>query len=131
MKTSGRQAVRDRAGGRCEYCRLEAWLAEPPSFHVEHVFPASHGGSDDLSNLALSCPACNRFKGPNLAAVDPETGRVVRLFSPREDDCAERFAADGGVVAGRTPTGRATVRLLRMNDADAVARRAMTQELES
>ena len=119
-----RRAVTERAGDRCEYCRLpqSAWTVG--RLQVDHDWPRQHGGSDDLSNLALSCPPCNRFKGPNLTAVDPETGRVVRLFSPREDDWGEHFAADGGAVAGLTPTGRATARLLKMNEPDAVARRA-------
>src|SRR5258708_7119025 len=55
------------------------------------------------------------LKGPNLAATDPESGRVTRLFDPRRDDWATVFHVFGAVIAGRTPTGRATVRLLKMN----------------
>lgn len=37
MSEALRQAVRERAGGRCEYCRLPDWqpLLEP--FHLEHI----------------------------------------------------------------------------------------------
>jgi 5-methylcytosine-specific restriction endonuclease McrA len=33
-------------------------------FHIEHVIPRQHGGSDDADNLALACPDCNLRKGP-------------------------------------------------------------------
>lgn len=55
------------------------------SFHVEHILPRQHGGLDEFGNLALACYHCNRHKGPNLAALDPETGRMPRLFNPRSD----------------------------------------------
>lgn len=37
------------------------------------------------------------------------------LFNPRRDRWDEHFAYRGGGIVGRTPTGRATVRLLQMN----------------
>jgi len=35
------------------------------TFHIEYIIPRQHGGDDQLDNLALSCPWCNRAKGPN------------------------------------------------------------------
>ena len=32
------------------------------SFHIDHKIPRSHGGTDDLSNLVLSCQRCNLKK---------------------------------------------------------------------
>lgn len=61
------------------------------------------------------CSFCNAYKGPNLSSVDPLTGRVVPLFNPRQDRWRDHFALGGGEVAGLTPIGRATVRLLNMN----------------
>ena len=37
MSPAQRQAVRERAGGRCEYCRLLEKFTEPFSFHAEHI----------------------------------------------------------------------------------------------
>ena len=86
------------------------------SFHVEHIVARQHGGSDDLDNLALSCRRCNLYKGPNLSALDPETGHHTVLFNPRLDRWPDHFTHAEGVIVGRTPVGRATVALLRMND---------------
>jgi hypothetical protein len=49
--------------------------------------------------------------------MDPETGEVVRLFNPRLDQWAEHFELRDIRITGLTATGRATVSLLRMNDA--------------
>ena len=107
--------VRRRAGGRCEYCHLPQQFSEL-RFHVEHIIPRQHGGTDDAENLALACPDCNLVKGPNLTGVEPGTRQVVRLFHPRRDTWAEHFALDGALVVGKTPVGRVTVSLLRLND---------------
>jgi hypothetical protein len=84
-------------------------------FHVEHIVSRQHGGSDDPNGLALACDRCNAYKGPNLTSVDPDTRTVVRLFNPRQDLWDNHFAVRSGHIAGLTPTGRATVRLLNMN----------------
>jgi hypothetical protein len=84
---------------------------------VEHILAKSHGGSDDVDNLALACHRCNLHKGPNLTGIDPQTGQVVQLFHPRRGRWADHFAYEGVRVDGRTPAGRATVQVLSMNDA--------------
>ena len=110
--------MRERAGHRCEYCLLPQAYAPVVRFHIEHIRARQHGGDDDLANLALACPHCNRFKGPNLTSVDPETATVVPLFHPRADRWDVHFVVEDVVILGRTPSGRATVRLLRMNTDD-------------
>ena len=54
-------------------------------FHVEHIVSRQHGGTDDPRGLALACDRCNAYKGPNLTSIDPDTGTVVALFSPRRN----------------------------------------------
>jgi hypothetical protein len=85
------------------------------TFHVEHIIPRKHGGSDELGNLALACPDCNLHKGSDLAGLDPETSSVVRLFDPRTQNWDEHFTWDGLRIIGRTAIGRATVRVLDLN----------------
>ena len=127
MDAGTRRHVRHRATDRCEYCRLPQAAACFFAFHVEHIRAKQHGGDDDAGNLALACPDCNRFKGPNLSAVDPGTGEVVPLFNPRVHSWEEHFEFVGAGILGRTPIGRATVNLLNMNEEVRVAVRAELQ----
>jgi 5-methylcytosine-specific restriction endonuclease McrA len=110
-----RQMVRVRAGGQCEYCELPQEIVPLATFHVEHVIPRQHGGSDDPSNLALACYHCNLHKGTNLAGVDPDTGWIEPLFNPRTQHWDDHFEMRGMWIMGRTPCGRTTVRVLAMN----------------
>lgn len=110
-----RQWVEDRAGGRCEYCRI-AQQDEPFfRFHVDHIVARQHGGETVPENLALACHFCNRHKGPNLTSIDPHTGDLVPLFHPRSDVWNEHFECFGDMIRGRTAVGRATATLLCMN----------------
>ncbi len=115
MDAASLALVHSRAGGRCEYCHLPQQFSEL-RFHVEHIIPRQHGGLDDVENLALACPDCNLFKGPNLTGIEPGTHRVVRLFHHRRDEWPEHFAVEGARIVGKMPVGRVTVALLRMND---------------
>jgi 5-methylcytosine-specific restriction endonuclease McrA len=74
--------VRERAGNACEYCRMSQ-SARRFKFPIDHIIAQQHHGPTTLENLALACGRCNRHKGPNLAGVDPLTGRVISLFNPR------------------------------------------------
>ncbi len=107
--------VRRRAQSRCEYCRLPQEYAEL-IHHVEHVVARQHGGADGPDNLELSCARCNLAKGPNLSGIDPETGDLVALFHPRLDIWVDHFSWTGPRLLGLTPSGRATIRVLAMNE---------------
>ena len=115
MDAKTRQLVRRRAGNVCEYCRIPQEATPLIPFHIEHIVPKQHGGGDDPDQLALACDRCNAYKGPNLTSIDPESGDIVPLFNPRQDAWKDHFSFRGSVIAGRTPTGRATVGLLNMN----------------
>lgn len=120
MDQATERAVRERAAHRCEYCHFPERFAELP-FHLDHVIARQHGGETTLENLALACCFCNRFKGPNLSGIDPDTREVALLFHPRQHVWQEHFGWDVARFLGRTPTGRATIHTLRLNRADAVA----------
>lgn len=115
ISAAARRQVRARAGDRCEYCGLHQDDEPWNRFQIEHVIPRQHGGGDAEDNLALACLSCNVYKGPNLAGIDPETGRMERLFNPRSDIWSEHFQIVEPYVIGLSACGRATVRVLNMN----------------
>jgi 5-methylcytosine-specific restriction endonuclease McrA len=114
MDATTRDLVRRRADN--EYCLLPQEHSEL-THHIEHIIAKQHGGGDDVDNLALACHRCNLRKGPNLTGVDPISGELVPLFHPRRDRWAEHFLLHGVRIQGITPAGRATVKVLAMNDA--------------
>jgi hypothetical protein len=113
-----RTRIREQAGDRCGYCRSHQRYVLGP-LEIEHLIPTARGGSDDEANLWLSCRMCNGYKGVQITAVDPLTGRRVRLFNPRRQRWTRHFRwnMDGIVIRGRTATGRATVVALQLNNA--------------
>ena len=46
--------VRERAAGRCEYCRLPQKGTSVP-FEIDHIISRKHGGRTHAPNLALAC----------------------------------------------------------------------------
>jgi hypothetical protein len=107
--------VRERAGDRCEYCHISQ-LGQEATFHVDHVHPRHEGGPSTLENLALACVSCSLRKGARTHAEDPSTGERASLFHPRWHRWEDHFEiTDALQILGKTPMGRATVELGRMN----------------
>ncbi len=81
--------------------------------------PSSVGGPTEENNLCLACPSCNRYKAARQFVVESIllSGEIVPLFHPRNQRWSEHFEWAPGTleVVGRTPTGRATLALLRLN----------------
>jgi 5-methylcytosine-specific restriction endonuclease McrA len=119
-----RSQVRERAQNACEYCQLHQDDSPLASLHVEHIIPRIHGGNDDMDNLALACIDCNLHKGTNLTGIDPETNEITQLFHPRRQSWDDHFEWQGIYLAGKTATGRTTIRVLNMNSEDQVALRS-------
>ena len=124
MDAVTRQFVRNRAGHRCEYCRLPQASAPFVSFHLEHIEAQQHVADDSIDNLALACPDCNRHKGPNLVTLNSVTREIVRLFHPRRDVWEEHFTYSGAVLIARSSVGEATIRLLQINTVDRIDMRS-------
>ncbi len=109
-----RRQVIARAGQRCEYCLLPVdWVAI--AHHVDHILALKHGGATTIENLAYACFDCNIGKGSDIAAIDPFSHDIVRLFNPRIDRWHDHFTVEDGQISGQTAIGRATVQLLGFN----------------
>lgn len=115
--------VRQRAGDRCEYCRIHQDNDPYCKFPVDHIIARQHGGETVSENLALSCFRCNTYKGPNIASIDPATGQLQPLFHPRRERWGDHFEWNGAQLFGRTAIGRATVVLLQINHPNAILMR--------
>jgi hypothetical protein len=108
------QLVVGRAKNRCEYRRMHQSL-QGATFHIEHVIPRSHGGSDDAQNLAWSCPSCNLHKSDRITVQLTGSNHQVALFNPRTDNWPDHFEWDDYQIIGRTEVGAATVDALDLN----------------
>jgi len=117
-----RAEVRSRAKRQCEYCLVLEDL-RLLKHEIDHIIPIKHGGENTAGNLALCCTVCNKYKGTDLASIDPETGEMQRLFNPRRDQWREHFDLRGAEIVARTDIGRVTVRLLQLNRADRLRER--------
>lgn len=95
---------------------------------ADHIIPEQHGGSTSAENLALACIHCNRYKGPNLASLDPLTGELTPLFNPRIQVWTEHFILEQAYIQPLSPIGRVTAQLLRLNHPDRIrVRQALTE----
>ena len=103
-----RKEVRERANECCEYCLLpevQAFFPHEP----DHIIATKHGGQSTIDNFALACFDCNRFKGSDIASIDPESGELIQLFNPRTQGWDEHFTIQNGLIIPRTAIGRVTV----------------------
>ena len=112
-----RRKVAAAAQHRCGYCQTSQ-LISGAQLHIEHILPLARGGASDEDNLWLACAWCNSYKSDLTEAPDPVSGEKAALFNPRQQIWGEHFRwrEDGLEIIGVTPTGRATVAALRMNN---------------
>lgn len=114
MNLSFRRRVWLRANGVCEYCRMPSEYYLAP-YQVDHIIAEKHGGKTTLNNTALACYHCNLHKGPNIAGIEPTSGRSTRLFHPRKDVWSDHFRWRGATLVGRTAVGRVTIQVFEIN----------------
>jgi hypothetical protein len=117
-----RHLVYDRAGSTCEYCLMPE-IAVLVSHEIDHVIAEKHGGRTEAGNLALACTICNKYKGSDLASIDPVSGEIVRLYQPRSDRWQDHFQLQGREILPLTAIGRVTVRLLQFNRSERLEER--------
>lgn len=123
-----RREVATRASQRCEYCGLAA-AGQAATFHVDHVVPQVAGGPSIAANLALACIHCSLRKGARRTATDPKSGKTVPLFNPRLAPWTSHFRWKNVIIIGKTPVGRATVAVLRLNGPEHLVIREFENQL--
>ncbi|AEE49414.1 HNH endonuclease [Haliscomenobacter hydrossis] len=108
--------IADRAQHCCEYCLSQAKFS-PDYFSIEHIIPSIKQGSDQISNLAYACLACNNHKFTATDSLDPLTGLEAQLYHPRQDEWNLHFRWNENlsILVGISPTGRATIERLCLN----------------
>lgn len=124
-----RQQVIERANSCCEYCLLHQDDELIYSHEIDHVIAEKHYGPTSLPNLALACFYCNRYKGSDIASIDPLSDLIVPFFNPRKHKWSEHFVLDGPQIIPLTSEGRATVRIFQINRPKIVLRRTYLIQL--
>jgi hypothetical protein len=119
-----RHFVIERAGNRCEYCRIPKAVSNF-EFHIEHIIGIQHGGTSSPDNLAWCCSFCNWKKGPNLGTLLKPGGEIIPLFNPRLQSWSDHFEVDKGRIMPKTQVGKATSKLLEFNLRERVEIRAI------
>lgn len=62
----------------CEYCLA---IIES-SYHLDHIVPVVLGGNNHITNLAITCPKCNRSKGARLL----EDTKILNYLDKRNNE---------------------------------------------
>ena len=78
--------------GKCIHCNSRLVLADDGrplgEATLEHIFPQTQGGTDDVDNLAIACARCNREKGQRHDArkKGERLDHVVTLLKQRRTE---------------------------------------------
>jgi ATP adenylyltransferase len=78
---SVRYKVLSAAKFRCELCGVSA---DEKNLEVDHIFPKSLGGRDDITNYQALCYTCNAAK---RNTDDTDFRNFKHMFEAREDGC--------------------------------------------
>jgi hypothetical protein len=124
IPTELRAFIAERDHYRCAYC-LTAEENCGLQMHIDHIIPEVAGGESTSENLCLVCFSCNVHKGADQTGRDPVTQQEVPLFHPVLQTWYDHFTWDENSthIVGLTPTGRATVIVLHMNNSIVVQAR--------
>lgn len=122
-----RRFVAQRANHRCEYCHVhqdDSFLG----FEIDHIISLKHGGGNEIENLALACPHCNQHKGSDLTTILESYEDIIALFNPRKEEWTEHFDIQNGEILPKTRIGKATIKLLKLNQPDLLISRQILSQ---
>ena len=115
MDAGTRRLVRERAGERCEYCRLPQSALPLARFHIEHVIARQHRGGDSPGNLAFPAITAIFTRDRTCPASTHRMVESAGSSIPARIAGEEHFETWGLLLLGLTSTGRITVSVLAMN----------------
>lgn len=76
--------------GKCIHCSKKLVIADNGiplgNATIEHIWPRTRGGGNDLGNIALACAVCNREKGKRhdrKAAAESRLSEIVEELRRR------------------------------------------------
>ena len=100
------------------------------TFQIDHILPKAKGGLTTISNLAYACGACNNFKADRTLSFDTESQKNAPFFNPRLQNWNDHFERNNShqEIIGKTPTGRITVKELKMNRIELMTMRRIFKE---
>lgn len=112
-------AIAVETAGKCAYC--ESKVLAITYGHIEHMKPKARypESTFDWHNLTLACDICNNNKSDDFDEDLPP-------LNPYQDEPEEHLRPFGGLVFSRTPRGRVTVELVRLNRADLQEQRTLS-----
>lgn len=122
-----KRLVPKRANFRCEYCLVheeDSYLA----FEIEHIISLKHGGGNESENLAYACPHCNQNKGSDLTTFLDSYENIVAIFNPRKQSWTDHFKIEEGEILPRSDIGRATIKLLKLNEPERLIHRKILMQ---
>lgn len=65
------QEIFEKSDGRCNVCSAGHRMGGYGRYwEVDHRYPVSRGGSDDIENLSVCCVGCNREKSDSVHILD-------------------------------------------------------------
>ena len=117
-----RKMVICQANSCCEYCLQ----SNDFSFHphqIDHIISLKHEGETEFDNLAYACFPCNNAKGSDIGTIILPNKNFVRLFNPRTDNWYEHFEMENGVIYDKTDIGKATIKVLNLNEIERIIER--------
>lgn len=96
-------AGRPAWAGKCIHCNRQLLIAADGALFgtasIEHIVPRTHGGSDELENLALACRGCNGEKGVRHDHRRRDDPKLVAMIERLQRRRRERWRVPGDAGA--------------------------------
>lgn len=80
-----------RDGWRCYYCGVDMKDWDRGKIHVDHFYPRVAGGSDEPSNLVVSCESCNLSKNSRIPSSEEITTFKIYLLNSENLSAKQRI----------------------------------------
>lgn len=121
-----REEIRQRANYACEFCGVTE-IDIGNLLTVDHFQPRSKGGSESTDNLIYCCMSCNLYK----LNYWPQTVDDLILWNPRKEPFSQHFfQLEDGSLCALTPTGKFTLKRLRLNRQPLIMYRLKKSKIE-